>query len=527
MKKVGARKPIDHNERNLSPEVLMVQANGNALLKALQDPSLYPHEVRGVRVIETHISWVLLTGTYAYKIKKPVDLGFLDFSTLERRRHFCEEELRLNRRLAPDIYLDVVPLTGSAESPRWSGAGPAIEYAVRMREFPQERRLDEVLARGGLCAGDIETLAETIAAFHAHAACAGPQDDYGTPAAVWQPVAHNFEQIRPLLHDAGDLAALERLREWTIERHAALESVFAERKRAGRVRECHGDLHLANLVMMDGRIAAFDCLEFDPELRWIDVMSEVAFITMDLTDRARADLAARFLTSYLQASGDYDGLAVLKYYQIYRALVRAKVACIRARQSDDAGAMAEARRYLALAERYTRRTATPLVITHGLSGSGKTTITADFADTLAAVRVRSDVERKRLFGFAPEERSGSPVGGGIYTSDASARTYRRLAQIARAVIDAGYAVVIDAAFLKRAQRDLFEQLARSMEVPYKILHADASPDALRRRVIERAAVGRDASEADLVVLEQQLRTAEPLTEDERAHAIVVRTDEVI
>lgn len=500
-------------------------AAATSLVQGLRAAALYPHEVGEIRIIETHISWVLLTGTYAYKIKKPVNLGFLDFSTLEKRRHFCEEELRLNRRLAPDIYLDVVPITGGVARPRWNGAGVATEYAVRMREFAQDALAGETLARGELRAEHIESFAETIAAFHARAGCAGDGDEYGAPAAVWRPVEHNFLQLAPLLREADDLARLERLRAWSAAHHAALENVFVQRKGAGRVRECHGDLHLANLVMLHGRIAAFDCLEFAPELRWIDVMNEVAFLTMDLADRGRADLAACFLSAYLQSSGDYDGLATLRYYQVYRALVRAKVARLRAQQHAADKAAAEARRYLTLAESFTFGAATPLVITHGLSGAGKTTLTADLAATLAAVRVRSDVERKRLYGYAPLERTGSPPTGGVYTSEASLRTYERLARLARIIIGSGHAAVIDAAFLKREQRVMFERLARELGVPFKILHADAAPEALRARVKQRAAGARDASEADLAVLEEQLQTAEPLTDEEREYVMVVRTDD--
>lgn len=507
----------------------MADDSENAPITALQCPAAYPHAVGAVQVAETHISWVLLTGDYAYKIKKPVDFGFLDFSSLAQRRHYCEEELRLNRRFAPQLYLEVVPIAGSREAPVVGGDGDPIEYAVKMRQFPEEARLDRVLARGELRRAHIAALAERLATFHRNAAVAAADMPFGTAEHVWQPMAENFAQIRPHLQESETLALLDRVQRWSEERYAALREALALRKRDGHIRECHGDAHLGNIVLLDDQPVLFDCIEFNPNLRWIDVISEIAFLTMDLHDRGRDDLAHRALNDYLQASGDYAGLRLLHFYQVYRALVRAKVACLRGTQNDiDEPARDELRQrtaaYLRLALRFTDIAPTPLMITHGISGSGKTTVTDGVLESQGALRLRSDVERKRLYGFAAEARTQSALDSGLYNADASARTYRHLALLAETVIDAGFPALVDATFLNRAQRDVFRALADRMRVPFVIFACTAPADVLHERVSARLAEAHDASEATLAVLERQLRQCEPISENEAHHILIIQTE---
>jgi aminoglycoside phosphotransferase family enzyme/predicted kinase len=502
-----------------------------SLIEALQNPALYDHPVKSFRVMETHISWVLLTGPYAYKIKKPVNLGFLDFSSLEKRRHYCEEEVRLNRRLAPALYLNVVPITGDAGRPALNGTGPIIEYAVKMREFPQHAQLDRALRHGELRDRHIVLLAQLVADFHHRTAVAAADTPYGTAEQIWQPAAQNFQQIQAFPGSERDRGLLDGLRAWSEQEYAQLAQIWTMRKRGGFIRECHGDMHLGNMALLDDSILIFDCIEFNDSLRWIDVMSEVAFVTMDLYDHDRPGLAHRFLNDYLEFGGDYEGLRVLRFYQVYRALVRAKVACIRLSQTGlsataQAAARSEFRRYLQLAERYTHPIPTPLIITHGLSGSGKTTISDALLESSGAVRVRSDLERKRLFGLPAEARSGSGVDAGIYSTDATLRTYDRLADLAYAIITAGFPAIVDAAFLRHRQREQFRMLAARLRVPFVIFHCNASPALLRQRVQHRAQQGHDASEADLWVLEQQIASQEPLASDEATHIFSVATDEI-
>jgi hypothetical protein len=495
------------------------------LIQALHRPACYDHPVQDIRLVETHISWVLLTGPYAYKIKKPVNLGFLDFSSLEKRRFYCEEELRLNRRLAPSLYLEVVSITGSPASPVLSGNGEAIEYAVKMVQFPEEARLDRMLVRGELRPQHIDLLAQELAGFHGRIAVAGNDKPFGDPDHVYEPVRQNFIQIRSRI-EAGDKAPLQRLESWSETSFAELRMTFENRKRGGFIRECHGDAHLANMVWLEQRAMLFDCLEFSANLRWIDVMSELAFLVMDLDDRGRPDLARRALNGYLEHTGDYTGLAVFRFYQVYRALVRAKVACIRLSQSglsdtEKTRGREEYRGYTNLAGRYTQPPPPALIITHGLSGSGKTWLSQQLLEALDAVRVRSDIERKRLHGLAPAERSGSGIASGIYAPDASRRTYAHLAELAATILRAGHTVIVDAAFLKHSQRDQLHTVANERRVPFVILDIEVTENILRQRLRQRAAQQHEVSEAGLTVLDHQLATREPLADTERRHVLGV------
>jgi hypothetical protein len=503
-------------------------AQSEALVAALRAPGRYPHPVERVALLETHISWIFLTGRYAYKLKKPLALGFLDFSTLAARRRACEDELRLNRRTAPELYLEVVPVTGTADEPRVGGAGPAIEYAVKMSEFPQEALLDHVAARGELAAAQMDELAATVASFHAQVDRAGPETDYGTEGAVIGPARQNFTQLRPLVADPESAAALRRLADWTEREFARCRDAVVARRRDGFVRECHGDLHLRNLVLLDGRIVPFDALEFNAELRWIDVAAEVAFVVMDLVDHGLAAHAWRFLDAYLAETGDYAGLAVLRFYLVYRAMVRAKIACLRAQQlaegaGERAEALAEFRGYLGLAAAFAALDRRALIVTRGLSGSGKTVFAGLLTETLGAIRARSDVERKRLHGLAARAGSGAGLGEGIYAPEATQRTYARLLEVARTVLEAGFPAVVDATFLARADRDAFRALARAEGVPFAIAACEAPARVLRERIGARARGGADASEATLAVLDRQLAAADPLAAEERTFAVTIDT----
>jgi len=494
------------------------------VIEELRDPKRYPHPAVRVEVLETHISWVLLAGAYAYKVKKAVNLGFLDFSTLEARRFYCDEELRLNRRTAPRLYLEVVPITGSESDPRLGGAGDAIEYAVKMRRFPQEALLSRMAQDGTLGEAHIDALARVIAAFHARIARADETRSHGSPAEVLAPAMQNVDQIQALIGSGADVPELERLRRWTRDEQARLKPTFEARKREGYVRECHGDLHLGNIALIGGEPTPFDGIEFNEALRWIDVMNEVAFLVMDLLDRRLARLAYRFLNDYLEHTGDYAGLAVLRFYLVYRALVRAKVACIRAHQqgvsAEDRGrAGREYREYLRLAHSLALDSKRALIVMHGLSGSGKTAIAQYLLETYGAVRVRSDVERKRLLGLEAGARTGSALGAGIYAADLTARTYEHLAMLCRAILAAGYAAIVDATFLAHAQREAFAGLARDMGLPFAIAQCEAPEAVLRERVARREREAKDASEAGLSVLEHQLGAREPLSDAERRDSV--------
>jgi aminoglycoside phosphotransferase family enzyme/predicted kinase len=497
------------------------------LVRALLKSERWPHAADRLGHIETHISSVLLVGPFAYKIKKPVDFGFLDFSTVELRRVSCEEEVRLNRRLAPDIYLEAMAITGTLDAPVLGGAGEPIEWAVKMRRFDEGLLLSahpELLDRALM-----ERLGREIAQFHARVNVSKPEDECGQPDLVVAPMRANFEQIRLLERGEHTLQRLQRLEEWTEAQFATLRPLLEARKLGGVVREGHGDLHLGNIAMDGANPIIFDGIEFSCALRCIDVMNDIAFLAMDLAHQQRPDLEAWFINAYVEESGDYSGLPLLRFYQVYRAMVRAKVATLRLSQialppEQIKPLHEEFDSYLGLADRLAQPAKGALIITHGVSGSGKTLVTGELLGPLHAIRVRSDVERKRLAGLAAADRSGSGLDAGLYTPSATLATYEHLAAAARAILDAGFVAVVDATFLQRDQRQMFAALARLAEVPFLILDFDAPPRTLRARVAERTAAGKDASEAGLAVLERQLQRREPLDDAELARTVSVAPD---
>lgn len=508
----------------------MLDKNQRNLIRSLHNPTVYPHESDRFQLIETHISWVFLCGPYAYKIKKAINLGFLDFTTLDKRKFYCEEELRLNGRLAPELYLAVVPITGTPDQPQLGGSGEAFEYAVKMRRFPQEVLLSYMQQQNLLANTHIDQIIAQVAGFHQTIPAATEGTEYGDPEHVAAPVRENIVQIREHLRDSRHVQLLDRVNQWAEHEHQARYEQFRQRKQRGFIRECHGDMHLGNMAVVDDRVVIFDGIEFNPDLYWIDVMSEAAFLCMDLEYHKKRDFAFRFLNGYLEKTGDYLGLRVFRYYLAYRAMVRAKVACIRLSQqtgrdlqSPDAQ---EFERYLRLALSYTQPQRPALFITHGLSGSGKSTLSGPLVEPLATIRIRSDRERQRMFGKGKREGEAATIGGGVYSEDATRQTYAKLAELAEAVLESGYSAIIDATFLGRQQRDLFKQLADHLGVPIRILFFRADADVLRQRIRERQHAGRDISEADLSVLEHQLMVYTGLDDDEQSYTVTIDTESV-
>ncbi|MFP4648724.1 MAG: AAA family ATPase [Halorhodospira sp.] len=494
------------------------------LAEALMVPECYPWPVEQVERLETHISTVLLAGEYAIKLKKPLDLGFLDFSTLERRRHFCEEEIRLNARLAPQIYLRRVPVTGTQGAPCLDGEGETIEHAVLMRRFPEHALMSRLLREGRLPEEAVERLAETVAAFHAQLPAADPESGYGTVAAVAAPVQDNFRQLEQFGVAAplrGKLRALER---WSEEQLEALAPLIEQRLASGAVRECHGDLHLGNVAWHEGEPIVFDGIEFNPGLRWIDTANEVAFTIMDLDFEGARRLRYRFLDRYLERTGDYEALPLIPFYAVYRALVRAKINGLEAEQGAGSRSREALLEHVELAQGYTATPIPELVITYGLSGSGKSARARRLVEERGFIRLRSDVERKRLFGLDPRARSDSGVGEGLYTPEATQRTYARLIELSEQALGAGFSVVVDAAFLKAERRRPFLELARRIGCRFRILQVRAAEQTLRERLRQRRAEGHDPSEADEAVLDMQLQRAEPPSGEEAAFVETVDTD---
>jgi aminoglycoside phosphotransferase family enzyme/predicted kinase len=496
----------------------------DSLVRALLREEAFPHPAGDIELLETHISWVVLAGNYAYKIKKPVVLDFLDFGTLEKRRHFCEEELRLNRPWAPKLYLEVVAIAGPADEPVIGVDGKVLEYAVKMLRFDQDLRLDRQLEHGLLTVADMKELGKNIATRHAAADHPAPADRERLVGQALHYFRENFDHLDNII-DADEFRFLQDWTELELEKHAA---TLRQRFDDGFVRDCHGDLHLGNLVRLPSGITTFDCIEFNPDLRNTDVFADVGFLAMDLTEKGHPELAAHFLNRYLEKSGDYEGTVLLDLYFVYRCLVRAKVAaiCSREREGEDerAADIREARDYAAMARRQASKGAPVLVIMHGLSGSGKTWLAEQLMAALPAIRVRSDIERKRLFGLDETADSGSGIGSGIYSRDASAETYERLFTLADNLLAAGHHVVLDAAFLKKKQRVSARSVASSLDVDSVLVCAEAPVAVLRNRIEARADQKDEASEADLAVLDHQLGSATRVSADEAAIRVDTSAD---
>ncbi len=479
-------------------------------LHALLYPRAYPHPVRAVDLIETHISWVLLTGRFAYKIKRPVQYEFIDLRSAGQRRLLCHEEVRLNRRFAPELYLGVRAIRRRRGEAGIGGTGPIIEHAVRMRQFPRSQELDALLEARRIGPAELATFGGALAAVHQRLPVPRIGQKWGRPAAQVAGIGHNAAECARATAVLGAVASRAvrslqaRLETWADAALPLLERRFA----AGRVRECHGDLHAGNIVRHGARLLPFDCLEFDPALRWIDVADEVAFLVADLDARQRPLHSQAFLGGYLSASGDYQACLLLPVFRAHRALVRAKIMALTASAKGVATAAArEARRrhgrYVACAQRALAPPRPKLVLMSGLSGSGKTWLAERLAPALQAVHVRSDIERKRLAGLSPSARSASAVAQGLYAPGVTQAVYDRLAQCAADALAGGYTTIVDATFGLAKDRERFRALATQLGLDTWIIYCHAPSRLLEKRILERRRRARDPSEADIAVLHWQ------------------------
>jgi uncharacterized protein len=489
------------------------------MIERLLHGSAFPHPVHDLALHETHISWVVLTGDYAYKIKKPVNLGFVDFSTLARRKKFCEQEYRLNSAFSPHLYVGVLEIRELPNGSILVGAddGLVVDYAVKMHQFDQAALFSDMLLRDRLEVRHVEALAGRIADIHRNAPHADRVSGFGSATQIQYWSDENLEQIGRRLTDPATRSRIETLRQSVRALQCQYEALFEARRHGGFVRDCHGDLHLGNILWLRGQAQVFDRIEFNDELRWIDVINDIAFTAMDFFHMNRADLGWCFINRYLGESGDYDGAVLLGFFMSYRALVRAKVALLAA--GDDAASMSGAyagfTSHLDLAEGLVNPREPTLVITCGLSGSGKTTQALRRIPD-GAIVIRSDVERKRMAGLGAHESSGDSIDSGIYSPEMNRRVYDRLLDLANKLLESGFSVVIDAAFLRRAERDRFRTLARRRRVDFELLYCHASPEELRKRIVDR--LEKDSvSEATLAVLERQIATAELPDDEEILH----------
>lgn len=496
----------------------MPTISSNQLVSDLRQPRAYAHAVgQPVALCETHISWVFLAGEFAYKVKKPVKNAFLDYSTLGKRKHFCEEELRLDRRYARELYLDVVPIVLDQDHKlRVDGGGEAVEYAVKMHRFPDDALLSHRLSRGIFSSEELQQLATAVALFHQRSAAADRDAPWGKPALVLEDALDNFRDLDSI--DLGEESAtLHVLKQWTHDFFCRHEDLLAQRLANRFIRECHGDLHLANVIDWRGQMLPFDGIEFNDRFRWIDVLSDAAFLAMDFAARDHLELSRSFINAYLERTGDHASLPLLRWYLVYRSLVRAKVDALKMAQEgpERAETLALCRHHVQLAYRFSLPIEPTLWITHGVSGSGKTTGSEWIVRQHGAIRLRSDLERKRHFGMDPWSPSPPQQREKLYSKSASVATYCRLRQLAHTILQGGDSVVVDATFLRRKDRESFHQLADCLGVSFALLDFTADEQTLRQRVADRIASGDDVSEADLRVLQSQLELQEPLTDQEQ------------
>jgi uncharacterized protein len=460
------------------------------LIKSLLKQTAYPEPTSQVRLIETHVSFIFLTDQFVYKVKKPVDYGFLNFTTLDRRRFYCEEEVRLNGRLSPELYLGVVELRESAEGAGFTGQGKVIDYAVKMKRLPEQRMLSHLLERGEVNPEQMAQLGRYIGKFHNNALRGEKIDNFGSISSIRGNWEENFSQAAPFQEETLPAQDLSLLRRWVERFLSANEKLLAKRVAGGFIRECDGDLHVGNICLGDS-ICIFDCIEFNERFRCIDTASDIAFLLMDLEYAGRRDLCAPFLEAYQRETGDRVPPELLNFYMGYRAFVRGKVQSFLLKEpgfppAQLPRAKSEASRYFRLSRGFAlrERLQPALIITCGLMGSGKSAVSRELGFELGVRVERSDLVRKSL-PSDHAEASAQDYDAGIYTASYNEATYRALLQRAREELQSGRGVIIDATFRRRSDREEFRSLARALSLPFFIIETRCTDRLIRERLEQR------------------------------------------
>jgi len=498
------------------------------LVNALLEPGAYPHAVRNVELVQTHISYIFLTGQDVYKVRKAVNFGFLDFMTLEKRRHDCHEELRLNRRLSPAVYKGVVEITRRGDAYRVGGPGDVVEYAVHMAQLPRERMLDALLRRDEATPDMVRRLAAKIVEFHKRAETGPEVARFGSPESVRYNWQENLDQTAKYV---GATIAEQQYRDIRAYAFHFLEtrtSLLERRIAEGRVRDCHGDLHAAQVCFTDG-IEIIDCIEFTQRFRCIDVASEVAFMAMDLDFNGRHDLSRLWVDTYVELSEDRELRELLPFYECYLAYVRGKVASFQVDAPDVEPPAREkaretARRYFDLAHFYTRLSGRPAVfITTGLAGTGKTTLAFDLARALGVDVASSDVVRKEMADVPLTERHFDPFNRGLYSPEMTDKTYDALIEKARRALRSGQSIILDASFREARHRKQVAAVAREADAEFYVLETVCPEPLALGRLERRLRKGASPSDARAEIYEAQKRSFEPIAEADSVHHLVVDT----
>ncbi|MBW1713962.1 MAG: AAA family ATPase, partial [Deltaproteobacteria bacterium] len=499
-----------------------------ALVEALKKPSAYPHPTAEVVHLQTHISSVFLTGQYAYKLKKPVDFGFLDFTTLAKREHFCREELRLNKRLAPDIYLKVEKLTQTPDGIKVGGPGPALDWVVVMRQLDQSRMGLEVLNQGGLNKGLIEDLVDLLTPFYQQAATGQGIDELGQIEAIRFNTDENFAQTRGYIDVCLSAGRFQEIEDFTNRFLADQADLLNRRIDEGRIRECHGDLHLANICFQEPPVI-YDCIEFNQRFRCSDVAADLAFLAMDLDFHGLPDLAGHLIQTYAARSGDQELPLLIDFYKCYRAYVRGKIhaftwddPAVRGRAKEEN--LSLAKRYFSLAQTYAGGRNRPLlVVLHGLMGTGKSALGRWLWGRYGWVNLRSDLIRKKLAGLEETAKVADPYGQGLYSPQMSARTYAELLDRAQDLLQAGCSVVLDGSYQRRADREAAAAAAEQAGARIFFIKTTCQPDEQRRR-LERRWLKKETSDGRAELMDRQAQAFEPPGPVEDGRLAVIQTD---
>jgi aminoglycoside phosphotransferase family enzyme/predicted kinase len=467
-------------------------------------------------MLQTHVSWIFLTDTHAYKVKKPVDFGFLNFSTIDRRRFYCNEEVRLNRRLCADIYEGVVELRATAGGAAFYGNGRVIDYAVRMKRLPSERMLERLVESGNVSSTEMRDVARTIALFHRDAPTSPLISEYGRVDRIMFNWEENLEQTVQFADKTLPSPDRKIIGAWVAGFANENGELFRRRVEEGFIRECDGDIHLENICLTNGRVCIFDCIEFNERFRYCDTAADVAFLLMDLDFHGRRDLAGDVVTAYLETSADADMTALIDFYKVNRAFVRGKVESFRMidngmDQQERECARARAVRYFRLARGYIERSrlGQTLFITCGLMGSGKSVLADQLSFELGIACFNSDATRKRLAGIPADTPVTETYAMGLYSRQQSAATYSELLRLAEAELAEGRSVIIDASFMRKPDRSRFASLAKRHRAAFTILNVSCCEPENRQRLVERSMWGRSVSDGRVELLEKQRDKFEP------------------
>jgi uncharacterized protein len=492
------------------------------LITRMQQPDFYPHDVaEKIELIQTHASYVFLTGKYVYKLKKPVNFGFLDYSTLAKRKDCLETELRLNKKIASELYLEVIPISNCDNQFNLNGSGGIVEYALKMRQFPQENLFINLLTANKLSGDRFKELGKIVAQFHFSAETNDYIRSFGTIPKIRVAFDENYQQTQKYVDIVQTKKQLVTTQAFTDCFFAQRQELFQERIEQHKIKECHGDLHLKNICLWQDKIQLFDRIEFNEAFRFVDTMYDVAFTFMDLEAHQKPEFANVFLNSYLEHTGDWRGLLILPLYLCRQAYVRAKVNSFllddpQINQTNRQEIEETASDYYRQAYQYTQSQAGSLILMSGLSGSGKSTVASKIAREKGAIQIRSDAVRKHLAGI-PVDESGEDA---IYSDEMTEKTYDRLLELGITLAKEGFSVILDAKYDRSQHRQQAITRAEVNNIPLKIIYCTAPQAVLRDRLNKRQG---DVSDATADLITTQIANAEPFTEAEKAYVQTINT----